>query len=359
MAKLRPFPLLPLTLLSLVSCGGQESPKSVVLDMGSYIGYHADKSHTEENTVTPIAYSQLKTLVTEERSFLLLVRGSSSTCACWHTFLNNCLGPYVQAKHLLVYQIALEALEREQDRYGLSYFAGYDTMAIFDHGKLEHQKSYAEDEKFGTDATTFNTWMNARIDSPKVFYVSQTQLDALYEGVNPLGKPTSRFALYFGRDTCPDCGYLSRFDLRDYFAQRKTVTEPLYYFDADAWKGDAYEATKAAYGLAGEDSPYAYEGGAFPALLSVVPNAGEKIATIDQFGIFYNDKVKDGTVTQSYFSAARLADPEAGLQGALSYAQSVSPNMLEGQPVDASASRHEALRPYTKPLVYALLDAIL
>ena len=358
MAKRRLLPLLPLCLLSLVSCGGQESPKSVVLDMGSYIGYHADKTHTEENTVTPIAYSKLKTLITEERSFLLLVRGSTSTCACWHTFLSNCLGPYVQAKHLLVYQIALEALEKEEDRYGLSYFAGYDTMAIFDHGKLAHQKSYAEDEKFGTDATTFNTWMNARIDSPKVFYVSQSQLDGLYEGKNPLGKPVSRFALYFGRDTCPDCGYLSRYDLRDYFAQRKSATEPLYYFDADAWKGDDYEATKQEYGLAGE-CPYAYEGGAFPALLSVLPSDGEKIDTIDQFGIFYNDSVKDGSIVSSYFSAARLADPEAGLGGALSYAQEVTPNNLEGQKVDVNASRHEALRPYTKPLVYALLDAIL
>lgn len=356
----KPF-LLPFLLLPLLgSCGGQASPKEVLLDFGSYANRSAETGITKDNTIETIAYSKLSSLVYEKRSFLFLVKGSTDSCMCWNAFLNNCLGPYVHAKHLLVYSMTLTELNKESDKYGLKMVDGYDTMAIFEDGKLVEQKCYAEDEKFGYDAPTFNAWMDQRIIAPKVYYVDQKQLDKLYEGQDPLGQTTSRFAIYFGRDTCPDCSYMSRVDLKEYFAQRKAASLPLYYFDCDDWPTEAYAAKKEEYGLSPtKDNPYAYSKGAFPFVASIVPNSGEKIKTIDQVGVFYNDTIKEGVITDSYFSKERAEDPEVGLNGSLSYAAKVNPNILVGQKVDLSLSRHLQLSPYHKPLLFALLDEIL
>ena len=328
--------------------------------MGSFAYRNQESGITKDNTIETIAYSKLSSLIYEKRSFLFLVKGSTDSCMCWNAFLNNCLGPYVHAKHLLVYSISLTQLNKESDKYGLKMVDGYDTMAIFEDGKLVDQKCYAEDEKFGYDAPTFNAWIDKRIIAPKVFYVDQSQLDNLYNGIDPLGKATSRFSLYFGRDTCPDCSYLNRVDMKEYFASRKSASLPLYYFDCDIWDKEVYADKKIEYGLTpSEDNPYAYSNGAFPFVASIVPNNGEKIKTIDQVGVFYNDSVKDGKITDTFFSKSRAEDPEAGLQGALSYASNVSPNVLDGLKTDASKSRHEQLAIYHKPLFFALLDEIL
>ena len=356
--------LCPILLLSsLSSCGGEKAPNPVFLDCGSLEHFGAAKTYSKEEAYTPITYSKLNSLIAEEGNFLFLARGSTDTCACWQDFLNNCLGPYVRAKHLLVYEMDVETLEKEKDHYGIPLFAGYDSLAIFENGKLAHSKSYAEDEKWGRDTLTFNQWMNARILAPKRFRITFDQLDTLYEGKDPFGQLTSRFAVAFGRDTCPDCSYLFRHDVREYFDSRTSASLPLYYVDFDIYRNSAeYEAKKVEYGLASDDehpNPLSYAGGAFPAIMSVIPNAGEKIDTIDQMGVFYNDTVKDGFITASYFSKKRTRDPESGLTGALSYAANVVPNVLEGVSVDGSKKRQEALHPYHYPLLKALLDEIL
>lgn len=343
-----------------VSCQDNSLPSPVRLDMGSLAYYSPDSSDSKLEAYTEIAYSKLSTLVSiEKTNFVFLVRGSTDTCACWQDFLSSCLGPYVHAKHLLVYGMSLETLEKGGDTFGLPLYAGYDTIGIFENGKLAYAKSYAEESKFGTDGPTFNAWMNERIIAPKIFKINESQLIALYEGKDPYGKATSRFALYFGRDTCPDCSFISRTDFRDYFAQRESASLPLYYFDADIWLGsDDYQKKKETYGLSIATSVFAYEFGAFPTLMSVIPSAGEKISTIDQIGVFYNDRIENGVITDSYFSQDRCDDPVTGINGALSYASTVEPHVLTGLSVSGE-DKNEALRPYHQPLVYALLDEIL
>ena len=352
---------LALSTLLLVGCQNEAAPtRQVALDLGTMIETSKDDAVSGTSQLRKITYSQLNSLIRDEANFLFLVKGSENTCLCWQEFHQNCLAPYAKAKHVLIYYMDLEAFEKEEDHYGLKLYASYDTLGIFEKGKLAYSQSTAKDKGWGTDYVKFHSWMDARLTMPRIFYVNQTQLDNLYLGIDPEGNATSRFALYFGRDTCPDCSYLLNHDLKDYFANRKSVSEPLYYFDADVWRGkDDYQDKKDAYGLSqSEDNPYGYASGAFPTIMSIIPSEGEKIDTIDQMGVFYNERIVDGTISNSYFTEERIADLEAGLEGALSYAEAVSPNVLEGLEADAS-NKYESLSHYEKPLVFALLDAII
>ena len=354
--SLIPFLALPL----LFSCGGQEEVSPTLLDLGTMVGTTSRSSASESVPLTKIPYSELAYLLQSKGSFVLLVRGSDDLCQCWHDFA-AILTPYIKAKHLLVYSIDLATYEAEPTRPVLPLVKGYDTIAVFGDGEVKASICSNDSSGFGTKATVFNAWMNKRILTPKVYLIDQDQLDNLYEGVSPTGEATSRFALLFGRLTCPDCSYMSEHDLRDYFKARQGSYEKLYYFDADVWRGKPdYQDKKDEYGLSlTEDNPYGYDKGVVPTLLSVIPSGGEKIATIDQIGVFYNDTITDGVITQTYFTNERLEDEITGLKGACSYLENLADPVLLGKSVDTTKKKNEALSPLTKPLVNALLDAIL
>ena len=350
-------------LSTLASCGGNSSTfQPVLLDLGTMIGTQKEDEVDPSSQLKKISYPELATLIAEKGNFLFLLKGSDDFCECWHTLHDDCLVPYVKAKHLLIYTMDLSAFEKETERYGIPRYANHDTLALFQDGKLAASINNAEDEAWGKDPKVFNDWMVRHVSTPKVFTVNQAQLDGLYEGTAPNGEKVSRPALYYFRASCPDCSYLSRVDLKDYFSKRDTASQPLYAFDADAWKVDpeSYQAKKDAYGLSQtEENPLGYGTGAFPTILSIIPNAGEKISSIDQMGVFYNEKIENDVIASSYFTAERGSHPEAGFHGALSYASNVSPNILEGRTAPAGSSIHERLSSLTHPLVSALLDEIL
>ena len=352
-----PFLLLPL----LFSCGGQEEVSPTLLDLGTMVGTTEKTPISSSSQLTQIPYSEFSYLLQSKSSFVLLVRGSDDLCQCWHDFFDGCLAPYIKAKHLLVYCIDLATYEAEPTRPVLPLTKGYDTIAVFGDGEVKASICSNDSSGFGSKPTVFNAWMNKRILTPKVYLIDQNQLDGLYEGTSPTGEATSRFALLYGRLSCPDCSYMSEHDLRDYFKARRGSYEKLYYFDADLWRGkEDYQDKKDEYGLSlTESNPYGYDKGVFPTLLSVIPSGGEKIATIDQIGVFYNDTVTDGVITQTYFANDRLEDEITGLKGACSYLENLADPVLLGKSVDTTKKKNEALAPLTSPLVNALLDAIL
>ena len=326
------------------------------------VGTQAEDEVNAHSQMQAITYAELASKVEDKCNFLFLLKGSDDLCQCWADFHNKCLAPYVKAKHLLVYWMDLDSFEKEKEHYDVPRYANHDTLAVFENGKVVASRNNQQDEAWGKDPFLFNAWMAEVVATPKVYQVSQAQLDALYEGTSPTGENVSRPSIYYFRGTCPDCSYLTTHDLRDYFASRTTTAERLYAFDADEWKRDGidYPTQKINYGLAQtETNPLGYGEGAFPTILSFIPNHGEKISSIDQMGVFYNEKIDNDVISNSYFTETRIADPEAGLGGALSYALSVNPNILEGQKAGEGNTKHDRLHSLTYPLVKALLDEIL
>ena len=353
--------LLPFTLLGLFSCGGnEEDAHQVKLDKGTMVSTQKKDEVSGTSQLTLIPYSKLNSLIEEKGNFVLLIKGSDDLCECWHLFHENCLAPYIKYKHLLVYYMDLSSFEKEADHYGIKLYANHDTLAIFENGSLAAQQSNASDEKWGSDQPTFFAWMDKHVAKPSVYYVSLNQLESLYQGISPSGEKISRFGIYYGRDTCPDCSYINTHELKDYFLSYTRDTTPLYYFDFDLYRGaENYQQKKDEYGLSqSESNPYGYGKGAFPTLMSIIPSDGEKINTIDQMGVFYNESIKDGTIANSYFTSERINHPDAGIDGALDYCREINPNVLDGIKVTAN-NQKEALSPYTKPLINALLDAII
>jgi hypothetical protein len=201
--------------------------------------------------------------------------------------------------------------------------------------------------------------MKQRILFPKIYTVSSEILDGFYEGNEP-------FTIYYGRDNCPDCSYLSTNLLKDYLKETKVVKKTFLYFDFDVFYArkdtpeyEAYQEKKAYYGLASsEENPSGFGAGMFPTIYSVQPNGEDRQGDVIQAaGVFFNESVKEGTIQGSYFTKERYEEAQDSYLEYLDEKEGLTTKWIEGTSLSGDLSdRHEALKPYEKPLFEALLD---
>lgn len=350
-------------LLGMASCGEGEKTTAVSLDFGTYVGNQATDVINARSQILWIKRSKLNQLVTGKASFLLLLHGSGDECTCYTEWHNNCLAPYVKQNKLLVYGIELSEFESESEYYGVPRHSGAETFCVFEGGTLRyyHDTTNLQDP-FVNQYSAFYEWMKQRVSFPKIYTVSTEILEGFYEGNDP-------FTVYFGRDTCPDCSYLTNTLLRDYLKTTKVVKQNFLYFDFDVFYAkkdtpeyEGYLQKKAEYGLAeSEDNPAGMGAGLFPTVYFVQPNGNDKTGDVIQAsGVFFNESVKDSLISGSYFTQERYEDGKDSYLCYLADDVNVKSKWIEGSPIEVAGKTrddlHEALKPFEEPLFKSLLD---
>ncbi len=384
MNKNLPLFLLSFSLLPLASCNPSlETIEKVVIDYGT-IRFDAEeinaskKSHMEQ-----IDLGTFNDMVSSKSNFLLLL-GNAFDCSCWTAFHNDVLAPYLLDEHLYLPWISYEDGAKTLADLGAEVSANHETLMIFKEGKIAYQHTTSDvNSSWVKEAKTFRSWMNARIEAPRLLTLNKDQLDAKYAG-------SADFSIVFSRSSCPDCSFLVDNDIKSYFAsnikETKIPENYLYLLDCDvvgirkvidedgkvyspSSSEEANEYQKAAYtqwvnfkteyGLAfSEGNPAGWDEGYVPTVFHIHPNGKDKAGdVIDYSGVFYNEQIENGLITSSYFSSSRL---EALGETSLDYlnGSSLEHKVLEGLSIDET-NKHEALQTYEQPILNLLLDAIL
>ena len=303
MSKFSQISFLGLSLVfSLVSCGGNGGEKiqktPLLFGTKEFVSQEVDSlSHMKKLEDESV----LQKMIVGKDNFVLIVMGrgetgSHSTCGCWNRFHEQNIVSFQREFNFLFYYIYSDQLTSP---LGLSL--GVDT-------------SYE----------AFKTWMLNRIELPRVFFVNKEQLDALYAG-------SQEFTIYFSRQRCGDCSYMQRGLYSSWYESHLTGVQDSYiidcdapgiasimdengqvhYRDEDSEYGQAateqYNAFKVEYGLAYSSSnPAGYNQGVFPTIFHVNPDGTNKTGdVIDASGVFFNETIQDGKVTESYFDGSR------------------------------------------------------
>ena len=357
---------------TLSGCGGDSGATKVPLLFGS-------KEYTSETEITPTSHmkkledqSVLESMVERGENFLLVVLGDAhETCGCWNTFHQNNIVRFQQETSVLFHYLYSNEITKD---FGLDIGSQKATVAIFRDGEVAYQNfDVPEDSDFYRDYASFRRYMLDRITLPRVHYLTRDQLSALYDGVEP-------FTIYFSRQTCGDCAYMQKTSYRAYYESHPEGIEDSYVIDMDdvgigavkvdgviyhkstsenanAYQKEAqalYDAFKVEYGLdEAMDNPSGYGTGYVPTLYHVNPegNGKKRGDVIDMSGVFYNDRIEDGKIADTYFTEERL-----GLES-LSYLRDshVETKVLLGQEV--ASSDREGIGAYHDPILNAFLDA--
>lgn len=374
--------LLALALPALLLSGGcnpsLEKIAPVALDMGTIVYDEAEISANSLSHMQEISIGTLNDMVSEKKSFLLLV-GNQFDCSCWTAFHDEVMVPYLLENHLLLYWVAYSGNETKLGQLGLELSSSHETLSIFKDGGVAYQHTTADTtSSWVKEKKVFATWMDARVQAPRLLALSKEQLDKKYQRQED-------FSIFFSRSTCGDCSYMERNDIKEYFAadvKAETIPENyLYYLDCDqigiryvtGEDGKTYtpsssgeygeKATaqwmgfKQEYGLAySDDNPVGWDQGYVPTIYHIHPSNGEKSGDVIDFaGVFYNESVEEGTIKETYFTSERLQ------LSALDYlsASSAKNKILSSLTLDQNKDKHDALREYESPIITALLDAIL
>ncbi len=277
-----------------------------------------DESEKGVNHFKSISYSDLSSLVENESSFFLVVRGASSDCLCW-TLTRDNLAKYCKYSNLEVNYMALGDFS-SKDYLGLKLTKNESTIAIFKDGTLFEQCSFSEEDDMGKDYATLANWISTYAKVGSLLYVNKNQLDALYEGETP-------FVIGFSRSSCSDCFYLNNHHLKELASS--SLYKRSYLFDCDSEgvrlyngkspdkDGDEDEriaysnwvSFKDEYGLSSAlNEEFGYKEGYVPTFTYNLPALGKATSIRDMF-VWGNDTViKDGNkykVSESYFSSSR------------------------------------------------------
>ena len=359
--------------LGLFSCGSssEEIPTKVSMLFGtkeyeeSQISATSHMKKLEDETA-------LEAMESGKENFTLIVlgrgeSGSHETCSCWQTFHEKNIVAYQKNYSFLFYYIYSDQLTSD---HGMKFGVSQATIGIFEDGVCRYQNSDSdESSSFYSSYSSFQSWMNARISKPRVFFVSKSQLDSLYQG-------NQEFSIYFSRQSCSDCLYMQRGIYKNWYSLNQTGVEDSYVIDCDAvgiasikdsdgnihsyeedstWGKEAlkqYQAFKDEYGLSYSLSNHAgYLAGAFPTIFHINPDGSSKKGdVIDSSGVFFNETIEDSKIKTSYFDGSR--DNEE----CLSYLSNI--NAVKNLVGLEAENTRDAIANYEQPLLEALLNYI-
>lgn len=263
-----------------------------------------------------LRYPDLQSLVDGKESFILAIRAESETCACYTGWRDSVLRPYMQETNVEIYLIAADTLNvalsdgrTRAESLGFSSLSE-NTLALFSEGTLAYSEVAPLGSQMAEDLAYFKDWMSKRVELPRMLYVNDAQLDALYEG-------NEDFLIYYGRSTCADCTYMREAFLDQYLAENKDM-DITYVIDCDQ-EGIRYkngeldsmqwDAYKESHGLAeSEANPAGFDSGYVPTIIYVSPNNGQKTGDIIKgYDVFLNDSYDENyIISATYFSKERV-----------------------------------------------------
>jgi hypothetical protein len=279
-----------------------------------------------------LTHAELTSLASNGYNFVLLVYNANSTCTCWHLFRET-IGTYMAATNLRIYLIDYQQFTDEES-FGLTVSSTEETIAIFEDGAPRYQRTRdGTEDSFANTYSVFKEWMDARVHASDMIYVTEDQLDELYEG-------DEAFTVGFLRSTCGDCAYVDNYFLKEFNASDNNVSyviecdvEGIRYYNGIA-PGNTTDPTDAAlalaqwqsfkdeYGLSTTyDVTFGFDTGYVPTWYHINPAGFDaandhKAEAIDDGDVWVNDSLtaaSDGTytVTNTYFTEERLTSLEA------------------------------------------------
>ena len=389
MKKMSPFFLLLPLSLGLLSCGekkGDPSLKKVRLSYGRvydaergtpFLGSYGSLGDGAYGYSPYSSYAEVQKRITRGENFLLVIV-HDEMCLCYQSWRDECLIPYVKkesANLLLLKEEELtatyvneEGKEKKRDRFGIELGA-YDSLCLFEKGKLAYQKFDAENTPFHDSYSAFSAWIAERSEKPTMFYIDSSDLDALYEGNNP-------FLVYYARGSCSDCAAFESEFLLPHLSETP-LSQKAYLIDCDAsgvrldeegkLAQEQWDAYKLSHGLAqADDNPQGYGQGYVPTVYFVEPDGkGTKVGSVIQGAdVYRNDEysVSEGnvTITSSYFTEERLERPELGYLKASSLKTKVLQGLSFSLPDESKgeyANYAQGIAPYHQAISKAFFDA--
>ena len=309
-----------LCLLLLVGCGnGDKTPVATLY--GS----------TTINEAIDIKYSEFSSMMDDKMSFIL-TQYPENHCYCWSSFRDNVLYPYIEASHLITYQIGFSAFNVQgRNQYGIDAREDRPSVYIIEDGVVKYSAMYSGDSQIFHDYNAFKGWIEEFVYKPNVFYVTESELENLFKG-------TDNFIIYYSWSVCPDCSYLQKNHLEEYFRDIKAEYPTIYAIDCyqegimlnknGEYDRALYETFIAKYNLSAEtNSRYGYRTGVVPTLQYVEPNGTfNPNESIKSSYVYVNDVITFSNnkyiVTESFFSQERLQY--------LPYLNNVENNVIQG-----------------------------
>ncbi len=320
--------LLPLLLVgsltSLSACS--ESDEQVKLSYGSLI----------DSETTQISYSTLTKMVSNEESFILILRPgleTDITCSCWKIFSSHC-NSYVQDHTRILYEINVYNVQDQNETYGLEAPSSQDPgFAIFENGQLVKQYFYTAKSTptYWTNVDALATFLDEITEEPQLIYIDESALETkVLNG--------DEFIVTYVWNSCSDCGYALP-NVLDPYVRGHDLDDDIYLIDleveglllVDGVKDNTnenYLAFLKKYGISEDGSAkYGYSPSGDSSRGYVPTTQYYRNGVLRDADVYFNDTVSvndngEYYVSHSFFSEDRISY--------LGYVDNVETSVLEG-----------------------------
>ncbi len=322
-AFLLPFLLLS-TLGGLTACSDDEH--LVQLSYGSLV----------DTETTQINYSTLTKMVSNEESFILILRpglDSEITCSCWRTFSTHC-DSYVQDHTRILYEINIYNVSDQEETFGLEAPTSQDPgFAVFENGQLVKQYFYTAKSTptYWTNVDALASFLDEITEEPKLIYIDESMLETKILN-------SESFIITYTWSSCSDCAYVLP-NVLDPYAKSHDLDEDIYLIDleveglllVDGTKDNTnenYLAFLKKYGISEDgSSKYGYSPVGDSSRGYVPTTQYYRNGILKDADVFFNDTVSvndngEYYVSHSFFSEDRIQY--------LGYVDNVETSVLEG-----------------------------
>ena len=349
-----------LTSLSLLSGCQKEETELINITFGKL--YDSSLAETIENHLVTVTHSELTSLVSEKKEFILLVYDKNNTCTCWEEFEKTILS-FVKRKNALIYAIAPAEFDGGHETFGLNISKNEETIAIFEDGEVKHQKTTSGDKDEFMKEEKFASWLNEKVHFSKMLYVNLTQFFALFS-------KGEQFTLGYLRSSCPDCSYVEDAVLSSFNAKDNNVS---YVIDCDVngirFKNGEYDEEqwntfKESFGLSSSGSEdFGYGQGYVPSFYTYTGYRASTFSeTIADAVVYLNDKIEKNAETGEYFVADSFFTEERetilGFLGNTKVETTVLKGMkIPAEDIENGNWKKSAAAKYHNPLLEAYLTA--
>lgn len=289
MKKIFKFLMSLLLVFTITSCEKDETSEKFMI-----------KGHIENTTLINIDAQELKEMIIEEQSFILLIMLNG--CTSCEGFKQDIVNPFIEESKSNIYSISSIELDSLQYDNKPSYSIA-PTIVIYKDGKEIIKKEYNYKDAIFTDKNEFSTFIYSYCVEPRLIELDEDNADQKIEN-------NDSFVLYVGWYRCGDCQMLSSEVLDNYLLNNDKT---MYYLESDKYRSlkpieepilsenptqeqlqekenwDNWIAFANKYGFA------SYRDGKVPSIIYY------ENGIVKDYIVYRNDVITDGIVTQSYY----------------------------------------------------------
>ncbi|MCR4879731.1 MAG: hypothetical protein K5906_02105 [Bacilli bacterium] len=216
--------LLPfMTLPFLNGCGSSLGATS--LTYGTY----------KDDEAVQLSNAEFTTHIENKENFLMAIYPKDSSCSCWSNF-SRVINDVVTNKHLLIYKYYAQEVE---DNALMKKMGGFNnrldapTFYIIQNKQIAKYYNYSNSTSFFKDSVAFYNEISQHIKLPHIYYLDEEGLDEkILE---------DRSVIYFARNKCSDCNYVTPNTLMPYFDALEGEKRNLYLFDLQSYRDENME----------------------------------------------------------------------------------------------------------------------